>query len=104
MYRGSETVESAGKKVGKPVFAGDWGVMGQVSACPAEMCRGAVAENDKPQALWVFSHDACGVYGYDAVIGQAGRSEPKGKIVLASTNGDLLIRRYSGMLLRVNSN
>jgi hypothetical protein len=102
-YRGSGTVERAGKTVGKPVFAGDWGVLSQVSASPGEMCRGAVAGNDRPQALWVFSQDACGVYGYDAVIQDAGRSDPKGEIVLASTGGDLLIRRYSGMLLRVNS-
>jgi hypothetical protein len=103
VYREDETVVRGDKVVGKPVFAGDWGVLSLVSPSLDDRCRGAVAGNENPQALWVFSHDACGVYGYDAVIKHAGRSNPRGEIVLASTDGGLNVRRYSAMLLRVNS-
>jgi len=100
VYREAGTVESGSGTVGKSVYAGDWGVLSQVAAVPGEKCRGALDGNDKPQALWVFSHDACGAYGFDAVIAQAGRAE--GRIVLASTKGDLKVRSGSAMLLRVN--
>jgi hypothetical protein len=103
VYREAGTVESGLRTVGKSVYAGDWGVLSRVSSSPGGKCRGVVEGNDKPQALWVFSHDACGTYGYEAEITHAGRSNPEGRIVLASTNGDLKVRRGSGMLLRVNS-
>jgi hypothetical protein len=102
-YRGGGTVESGSKTVGIPVYAGAWGVLSQVSSSLGGECRGAFEGSDKPQALWVFSHDACGIYGYEAVITDAGRSNSEGKIVLASTSGDLRVRSGSGMLLRVNS-
>jgi hypothetical protein len=103
-YRELGTVESGSGTVGKSVYGGDWGVLSQVASEPGTKCRGAIAGNDKPQALWVFSHDACGAYGFDAEIKQAGRSSG-GKIVLASTSGDLNIRSGSAMLLRIdNSN
>ncbi len=103
VYREGGTVESGSATVGKSVYAGAWGVMSQVSSSPGEKCRGAIEGNDKPQALWVFSHDACGIYGYNAEITHAGRSNPEGEMVLASTKGDLKVRSGSAMLLRVNS-
>jgi hypothetical protein len=100
-YRELGTVESGSGTVGKSVYAGDWGVLSQVASDPGTKCRGAIDGNDRPQALWVFSHDACGTYGFDAVIQQAGRSS-EGRIVLVSTRGDLNVRSGSAMLLRIN--
>jgi hypothetical protein len=102
-YREEGMVESAGETVGHSVYAGSWGVLSQVAANPEGNCRGTVAGNEKPQALWVFSHDACGVYGYEATIMQAGRGTPDGKIVIASSSGDLKLRGGSALLLRVNA-
>jgi len=102
VYREEGTVDNGLERVGTSVYSGTWGVLTKVASSPGSECRGAVAGNDKPQALWVFSHDACGIYGYDAVITHAGRFNPEGRIVLASTKGDLKVRSGSALLLRVN--
>jgi hypothetical protein len=101
VYREPGFVEAGSQKVGKSVYAGTWGVLDNVASSPGTKCRGPIDGNDNPQALWVFSHDACGVYGYDAVITHAGRANPEGRIVLTSTHGDLKLRSGSGLLLRV---
>ena len=103
VYRGGGPVARGVETVGTPVYGGAWGVLSQVSSSPGESCRGPIAGNDNPQALWVFSHDACGVYGYDIAITHAGRTNPEGRIVLQSRNGDLDIRSGSALLLRVNA-
>jgi len=78
------------------------GVLAPVKSTPSG-CRGEIADNTQPQALWVFSSDACGVYGMPGVeITHAGRTEPLGEIVLTSKRGKLEISSGSGMLLRVN--
>ena len=88
--------------VGKSV---DGGVLGQVRAKEGTKCRGALDSNDAPQALWVFSSDACGTYGLEHInIAHAGRTDPTGVIVLASDSGNLKIQPAAGMLLRVNGN
>jgi hypothetical protein len=103
VYRGGGPVSRGVETVGTPVYGGAWGVLSQVRSSLGTDCRGPIEGNDRPQALWVFSHDACGVYGYEAVITYAGRANPKGRIVITSTNGNLKVRSGSAMLLRVNS-
>jgi hypothetical protein len=106
VYRWLTTVQIGGDVVygdGGPVIAGDGshrvvgkridgGVVGQVRARPGTNCRGPLDGNDVPQALWLFSGDACGVYGLAHIsIQHAGRTNPVGLIVLASDNGKLKI-------------
>jgi len=65
-------------------------------------CRGFVAGNQNPQALWLFSSNACGLYGFDNLtIDHAGRTDPVGTISLSAQSGKLNIRSGSGLLLRV---
>jgi hypothetical protein len=95
-------VESAdgSKVIGK--FLGD-GVVGHVSAKEGSKCRGPVDNNNNPQALWVFSSEACGVYGIEHLhIEHAGRTDPIGTIVLLSDARNLKLRDGDGLLLRVN--
>jgi hypothetical protein len=88
------------KIVGKYV---DGGLVGQVSARGGTNCRGPVDNNNNPQALWVFSSGACGVYGIEHLqIEHAGRTDPVGTIVLSSATGKLKLRDGDGLLLRVN--
>lgn len=78
------------------------GALVQVSGKPGTRCRGAVEGNDQLQAVWLFSSDACGAYGFSSLaIAHAGRTNPVGEITLASEHGDLNLRAGSGMLLRV---
>jgi hypothetical protein len=101
VYRGGGPVADGLRLVGEPT---DDGVLVRVSANTTGNCRGDVAGNDRPQALWVFSSDACGVYSFDDLqIVHAGRNAPLGVITLASEHGPINVRAGSGMLLRVNS-
>jgi len=85
--------------VGKAVSDG---VLVEVRAKEGTKCRGAIKENHNPQAMWVFSSDACGVYGISNVnIEHAGRTEPVGTIVLEMQRQSAEVRSASGMLLRV---
>lgn len=78
------------------------GVLVHLQANEAGGCQGDLEGADQLQALWVFSADACGVYGVPGVkIEHAGREEPAGEIVLASESKELKVRSGSGMLLRV---
>ncbi len=66
-------------------------------------CRGDMNDNDSLQAMWVFSSDACGAYGIEHLtITHAGRTDPKGTIILASDVDKLSLRNGDGLLLRVN--
>jgi len=77
-------------------------VLVRVKPNPSAGCRGEIAGNIEPQALWVFSSDACGVYGIPGLeITHAGRSAPVGEIVLVSLRGNFNIRSGSGILLRI---
>src|SRR5208283_4770092 len=88
------------QQVGVPVADG---VLAEVRHDPGTKCRGPVDNNDKPQAMWEFATDACGVFGFDRTeITHAGRTTPMGDIVLTSQHGNLNLRIGTGMLLRVN--
>jgi hypothetical protein len=100
VYRGGGPVADGLQPVGVPTYGG---VLVHVSAKPGTKCRGEIEGNDRLQALWVFSSDACGVYGFpDLEIVHAGRTNPIGEITLASDKGNMNLRAGSGMLLRVN--
>jgi len=91
----------ASEVVGKSV--GD-GVLARPRAREGADCRGELEGNDNPQALWVFSTDACGVYGIEHLnILHAGRTDPVGKIVLASETRNVKLKNGDGLLLRVNA-
>lgn len=95
--------ENANQVVGKAV---NGGVLSKVRPKEGTQCRGAVDGNDRPQALWVFSSDACGTYGLERIsIAHAGRTAPIGVIVLvsASGSGTLDLPSGAGMLLRVSA-
>lgn len=101
VYRGGGPVVGFGGKVGEPVYNG---VLSRLSSNPDRGCRGAINANDTPQALWVFSSDACGAYGLpNLTIRRAGRTKPVGEIVLESTKGQVNVRAGAGILLRVNA-
>lgn len=95
------SAEDGSEVVGKSM--GD-GVLARVRSKEGTNCRGAVDGNDSPQALWVFSSDACGVYGIEHLkIDHAGRTDTVGTISLASDKSNLKIPSGTGLLLRVNS-
>jgi hypothetical protein len=101
VYRGGGHVVRDETIVGEPVQNG---VLAQVRAPEGTRCRGEMGEVNGPQALWLFSTDACGLYGYPrAFIRHAGRTDPVGQILISSNDPGLNIRAGSGMLLRVDS-
>ena len=96
---GGEVTDRENHPVGRALYNG---VLVHVRAQPGGPCRGPLDGDDRLQALWLFSSDACGVYGMQGVsITHAGRTDPLGVIVLAAPTGKLKLRAGSGMLLRV---
>jgi hypothetical protein len=78
------------------------GLLGQANSREGTDCRGTLYGNTAPQAFWVFSSDACGVYGLAKInLAHAGRSDPLGLIVLRSSNDQLQLPSGTGMLLRL---
>ena len=101
VYRGGGPVARGLEVVGTPTSDG---VLVRLRENPEGKCRGETDGNDRPQAMWIFSADACGAYGFsDLTIIEAGRSSsPPGQITLASTTGNFDIRSGSGILLRLD--
>ena len=96
VYRRNGTVMSASDVVGKASIGGD--VQAPLQPVRSGGCHGGA----NPQALWVFSTTACGVYGYDDItIAHRGRTNPVGDIVLVS-KGKLRVQSGSGLLLITN--
>ena len=101
VYRGGGPVANGLRSVGTPAANG---VLVHVSGDPGTKCRGETEGNDRLQALWVFSSDACGAYDFpDLAIAHAGRTNPVGEVILTSDHGDVNVKAGSGMLLRVAS-
>jgi hypothetical protein len=99
VYRGGGPVASGETIVGKPL---PYGVLGVPRPDPDRGCRGVVDGNSQPQALWLFSTDACGLYGFNGVqIEHSGRRDPTSNIVLTSTKSKLAVNGGSGLLLRI---
>ena len=99
VYGQGGPVTNGSRTVGE---AAPGGVLVRLTTKPGTQCRGAIEDNDRPQALWIFSSDACGLYGFsDLEIKHAGRSKPAGQIILASQQGRVHISSGSGILLRV---
>ena len=79
------------------------GALARPAARPGTPCRGTLYNNNAPQAFWVFSSDACGLYDLpDLTLVHAGRTEPVGQITLQAAKSKLNVPSGSGMLLRVN--
>ena len=99
VYRGGGPVARGDETVGVPTYDG---VLGRLRAASGKSCAGA---SDQVQALWLFATDACGVYGLDDVkIAHAGRTSPRGEIILASQKGNFKIASGSGLLLQIVGN
>jgi len=99
-YRAGGSVAVGETKVGKVT---PWGALDLPRAQPGMPCRATLGENIRPQAMWLFSSDACGVYGYSNIrIEHAGRTNPAGIIILSSMKGKLKLGSGTGLLLRVS--
>lgn len=99
VYRGGGPVADGLRVVGEPTSGG---VLVYPSARTGTKCRGEIDGNDRLQALWVFSSDACGVYDLPEVtIVHGGRTTPIGEITLSAEKGEMNLKAGTGMLLRV---
>jgi hypothetical protein len=95
--RGGDVMRQ-GEVVGHSLFGG--GVVAIPADSAGSRCP-ASADDEVPQAMWLFSASACGAYGYeDLKIDNAGESDPIGTIVLTSPK-KINIRSGSGLLLCV---
>jgi hypothetical protein len=94
VYRGGGPVTHDNEVVGEPVPGG---VLAELHAVPSAGC---VTDSGKRRlALWLFSSDACGAYGFDDLaIAHTGPRSPIGEIVLSSKNV-VKVPSGSGMLL-----
>jgi hypothetical protein len=100
VYRGGGPVAEDNGPVGTPAA---YGVLATPRVKPGAPCRGETDDNTRPQALWLFSANACGVYGFPNLrIEHAGRSNG-GSIVLRAGDGKLNLGGGSALLLRVEN-
>jgi len=100
-YGQEGAVVSGAKVVGESTSQG---VVAHFSSDVGTECRGVVGGNQRAQAFWLFSSNACGTYGFDDVnILHAGRTAPVGLIVLTSSGKNVKVDKGSAMLLRVDS-
>jgi hypothetical protein len=87
------------EKVGMGVLGG---VLAYAKANPALGCDGPGGADRRLQALWLFSSDACGVYGFQGVeLVRNGQSSPVGEITLHFKKPDMKLSSGTGMLLSV---
>jgi hypothetical protein len=87
------------QRVGKGVLGG---VLVHVSANPSLGCDGPIKSEDYLQALWVFSSDACGVYGMREVeLSHSGNSDPVGEFTLHFEKVDFKLDAGMAFLFQV---
>jgi len=87
------------QKVGKGVLGG---VLVHISANPSLGCDGPIKGEDYLQALWVFSSDACGVYGMKEVrLSHSGNSDPVGEFTLHFEKDDMRLEAGTAFLFEV---
>ena len=78
------------------------GVLVQMKANPEFGCEGPAGRDDHAQAFWLFSADACGVYGLKGVqITRNGQDAPVGRITLHFANARMKLNAGTGLLLQV---
>jgi hypothetical protein len=78
------------------------GVLANVDQELGTPCGATLDSNAQPQAVWLFSVNACGAYGFgDLKILRSGHSEPVGEVTLASNRKMVKVDKGSAMLLRV---
>jgi hypothetical protein len=95
---GGEVRNRHKQKVGKGVFGG---VLVHISAQPGSGCEGPENGDNRLQALWVFSADACGLYGFkDVQIAHNGKTDPVGVITLRFEKEKAKLDASTGILLR----
>jgi hypothetical protein len=94
------SAHNAAEVIGKSPMTG--GVIVELRPNASADCRGPLDGNNNPQALWVFSSDACGTYGLSKVkIVHAGRTAPIGTVILELQGSNAKIQSGAGLLLRV---
>lgn len=97
-YRSGGPVADGVTTVGKTT---PWGALALPRTQAGQPCHGIIGENSQPQAMWWFSSNACGVYGFSSLhIQHAGRSNPAGIIILSSSE-KLKLGSGTAFLLRV---
>jgi hypothetical protein len=100
VIRGGGHLMHASQVVGEPVADG---VLACITAVPGGNCKDDPGTDNRLQALWLFSSDACGLFGYSRLtLVHSGRGDPAGVIILSSPERDFKIWSGSGLLLRVN--
>ena len=102
VYRGGgQVVNLSGETVGKPVHGGlftQWsGVLAQVSNPAGSACQNLPLSR-RPQSVWIFSADACGVYGLKGVLSY--RNLASGEILFSAPQ-QVKIPGGSALLLTV---
>ncbi len=83
VYRAAGTVENnMGEVVGKPVYGG---VLATVVNRAGSKCEG-MPVSKTPQAVWIFSPHACGVYGFSRFQFENGADAKAGEILFTRKN------------------
>lgn len=104
VYRGAGTVENEmDEVVGKPVYGG---VLATVINQAGSKCE-AIPVSKTPQAVWLFSPSACGVYGLSNLQFENGTNAKAGEILLTRKNKkewkqtNIELRAGSALLLAI---
>jgi len=97
---GGKVTDRHNHKIGKATTNG--GVLARPQDSPGSPCAGWPDATQAPQALWVFSANACGLYDMKNVrLSHAGNKEPLGEITLSRDQGEIKLMKSSALLLRV---